>query len=861
MTEKLIELAKTFYQRLGAFIHPLPAFLLPAFDRLAASIRGVARLCRQGIQQRMGTRREQLAGRPSDEHTVESALPCPSTSQRSATMHSTELVFLREHLILDRQNGTLSFVHAGEAMLDKMTASVSYLAAGQPLHLAIAGPEVAYHVRESEVCLSRHDDHLLLEWHVSIGEPLESWLKVRNIGQVPVQMEQLRVVEVNRELGGRIHLGAALRRWSVYQHGWGSWTPTFARHLGQSIHIIPEDERYARTHLPHGPWKPGTMSSEWVTVLWARGGLARRRGARGLLLGFVTAADQLAEIRLDADVKTFRSLAAICYADGITLEPQETLRSEHLVIQAGDNPLDLLESYAERLGESMHARPAKAIPTGWCTWYYFFGENGEKEVLENVAEMQRERLPLEYVLIDDGYQSAIGDWLTLQTEKYADMAKVAQAIHEAGRRAGIWIAPFGLAAHSATYQAHPEWVVRDENDNPVVAWQHFGQDIYALDLSHPEVEAWLTGVFRTMRESWGYDLFKIDFIFAACAAGRRYNPKMTRAQALRRGLDIIRSAIGEEAFLLGCGAPQAPCVGFVDGMRVGPDVAANWHPLYPDLSMPSVENALRNSIARYFTHGRLWISDPDCVLVRDRDDQSDLVLSEMRSLVGIVALLGGMTFSSDNLPSLRKGRFKYLAQVLPPTGISAKPLDLFENEMPQCLVLPVSRPWGEWVVVGMMNWQDRTLASELDLDALGLPPGRYHVFNYWPRRYMGVAEHIVTMDRHLPHELVVLLLKEVADQPDVLTTSFHVAQTLSEIQSVERVTHDDGSVTMTIALDRAGGQFGEIWFTYPPTLKVHSARVDGRTRKVSSDGVGIAHIGISPNGPAKVVVRFVPAGP
>lgn len=505
-------------------------------------------------------------------------------------------------------------------MIEKATASASYTCAGEAGQVSIAGPDATFRVRDLTLRFSRHDAHLALQWHIALGAQTELWLEARNIGDAAVQMTELRPLDVVAAAGGRLNLNAAPRRWSFYQHGWASWTPTFARHLGESIAVVPEDEGYRRAHLPHGAPAADSLSSEWMTVLWGRGGGARAAGLQGLLLGFITGADQLAEVRLEAGVERFAALHATCHADGITLEPGQTLRSERLLVRAGADPLALLEQYADRLGEAMHARPLRCIPTGWCTWYYFFGEGGEKEVLENLSEMRREGLPLDYVIVDDGYQKAIGDWLTLAPDKYSDMAKLADTIGEDGRRAGIWVAPFGLAGDSATYAAHPDWVMHDEAGAPVVGWQHFGQDIYALDLSHPDVAPWLTEIFRTMHADWGYALFKIDFIFAACAAGRRHDPHMTRAQALRRGLEIVRSAIGEEAFLLGCGAPLAPCVGVVDGMRVGPDVAANWHPFWPDQSQPAAENALRNSIARYFTHGRLWANDPDCVLVRERGD-------------------------------------------------------------------------------------------------------------------------------------------------------------------------------------------------------------------------------------------------
>jgi hypothetical protein len=48
---------------------------------------------------------------------------------------------------------------------------------------------------------------------------------------------------------------------------------------------------------------------------------------------------------------------------------------------------------------------------------------------------------------------------------------------------------------------------------------------------------------------------------------------LTPAQRVRAGYDAIRRGAGDDTFLLGCGAPQGACIGVVDGMRIGPDVA------------------------------------------------------------------------------------------------------------------------------------------------------------------------------------------------------------------------------------------------------------------------------------------------
>ncbi len=434
------------------------------------------------------------------------------------------------------------------------------------------------------------------------------------------------------------------------------------------------------------------------------------------------------------------------------------------------------------------------------------------------------------------------------------MEPVARAVREAGHRLGIWTAPFGAAATSQLFAAHPDWVLRDEHGDPVVGWVHWGVPCYALDCTHPEVLAWLEETFRRMRREWGATFFKIDFLFAAARPGRRHDPTATRAQALRRGVEAVRRAIGDDAFLLGCGAPLGPCIGLVDGMRIGTDVDPNWHPIFRyDLSAASTENALRNSITRAVFHNRLWLNDPDCLLVRQRGPDLDLVLNEMRTLTAVIALLGGLTLNSDNLALIRPGRLKYLRQALPPTGVSARPLDLFEHEMPRLLLLPVERDWGHWWVAGVINWEDHTVETAVRLTDLGLPPGRYHVFHYWRRRYLGVTDEAVVLRRHQPHETAVLLFRPVSDRPDLLTTTFHVCQGAVEVADCR---WDGAGGLLRVALEKAGPQFGEVWLTAPAPWEVVEVRVDGERRPWVSPAPGVLRVGLMLDGRAEVMVRF-----
>jgi alpha-galactosidase len=468
----------------------------------------------------------------------------------------TDQSFLDGHITLHAPTGTLSLTVGARTPVRGAMAAACYRLADVSYCLRVAGPDVSFGVGENLVAFGHHDDHLHLEWSWTVhGDGLEAWLEVTNQGDVPLTLDRLDVLHAPE-----LDLPGPVADWRFYQHGWQSWSPTGVRRVGDGPFPTPDNDEYRLMHLPHGDG----LRSEWVAVIVdptpgpspAQGGgtppsrVGKGGGGIGLLLGFVTGADQLAEVVLDADDE-FHHLTATCHTDGVPLEPGESLRSEQLRVAAGPDGWGLLEAWAGRMGELMRARVPHKTPTGWCTWYQYFGFNTAQDVYANLNAIRRHRLSLDLVMIDDGYQATIGDWLALNPDRFTDMATVAATIRREGRIPGIWTAPFGLAATSQTFADHPDWAVHDEAGGPVLAWKHWSQPVYALDTTHPDAAAWLHTVFRTLRREWGYDAFKVDFLFAAALPGRRHDPRATRAQAVRRGLAIIRDAIGDGAFLLG----------------------------------------------------------------------------------------------------------------------------------------------------------------------------------------------------------------------------------------------------------------------------------------------------------------------
>ncbi len=654
-----------------------------------------------------------------------------------------------------------------------------------------------------------HDAHPYCLTRVGVTNESSSTMRIAS-------MHAFTTPDVGR---GRLQLASQPADWRIYRNGWQSWSPTMS--FGGADRDVQSSPTVLAPEPPNR--EPGKFTSDDVGVLYDPA------SARALLVGGISARDLLTQVFVDAPAK---HVDARCLADGIALAPGETLWSERMTIDLCGAPNDQLERYGEALGREMGARVPIATPAGWCSWYYFYTGVTEDDVVRNLRflDSHRRELPVDTVQIDDGYQADIGDWLTVNEKFPHGMKWLASEIRAAGYTPGIWLAPFLLAESSKTYAAHPDWVVRDASGAPVVAQHNWQRDCYGIDGTHPEAQEWLTDLFREIGEGWGYDYLKIDFLFGAAIAGSR-GADAPRVRAYRQALDAVRRGAGDHRFILGCGSLMAPSVGFFDANRIGPDVAPFWRfltteeratpkprPRHADDQL-SAETAIRNTLTRSWMHGRLWASDPDCLLVRT--DRTKLSLEETRTLASAIALSGGMLLFSDDLDKIPQDRLDTLSMLLPPLPLVARPLDLMQRDMPERFETLIDRAFDPMRLLALFNFDDE--AKDLDHE---LPPGRWHAFEVWSERYLGVQEGSLRFALVEPHGCRVVALRPAGDAPAVVGTTAHIGAGWLDI-------------TATAWLD--------------PSLAIEVSPVGRRSRKVVVATLGRTVDGVHVNGMEAVV--------
>ena len=406
----------------------------------------------------------------------------------------------------------------------------------------------------------------------------------------------------------------------IYEHGWQSWSPTTTYRVGETPHR-PVNER--NRFLCYRP-----ESSPTADVYWGEGLLAIDPGDESEILIYAVGNATEAVPSVQAELRENRLIIS---ADG----PVET------IVDHGPGGLDnALARWADGFAAGAEVGEMRRAPTIWCSWYQYFTDVTEADMIENIDAIERLDLPVDVIQLDDGYQTAHGDWLTL-TDRFDSLRGIADRIRSSGRRAGIWVAPFLVFPESELARRHPQWLIGGA-DNPVDGGHNWNRDLFALDTTHPEAMEWIAEVFSTMHE-WGYDFFKVDFVYAAAIPGRRYEDTSPIA-AYRSGMQQLRDAMGNSYFL-GCGAPILPSVGLVDAMRVSPDTEPQYLPKDGDFSQPSVSAAMLTGRGRAFQQGRFWINDPDDLIARPGIEGREEWAEHVRRF-------GGLRGSSDRIAEL-----------------------------------------------------------------------------------------------------------------------------------------------------------------------------------------------------------------
>jgi alpha-galactosidase len=513
--------------------------------------------------------------------------------------------------------------------------------------------------------------------------------KVTNEGKTPVKIKEIVVADVPHALPPQTHL---------YGEGFTMLSQT-AGTLGKPVDLAFADRKHYKIPQPDD-----------ATVVY---GLLTLHPPEGdhLLFAFASCKRFIGRFYVRP-----KSIQAVLDTENLTLDPGESWELEEFTFATGKDRNALLSSLAERIAKNHPPLLTKAPPTGWCSWYCFGPRVTAQNVRDNLASIGKDGPPLKYVLIDDGYQPAMGDWLETGKAFGGDggIKGVLKDIKDQGAEPALWVAPFIAEKDSRLFKDHPDWFMQDADGKPLpsdkVTFQGWRRGPwYALDGTNPAVQRFLEDLFRILRQMWGVTFFKLDANFWGAMHGAKlHDAKATRIEAYRRGMEAIRKGAGD-AFILGCNHPIWPSFGQVHGSRSSSDIKREW----ARFARTAKENLHRN-----WQNGKLWWNDPDCLC-----QSGKLSADEYRFHATAIYATGGMVLSGDDLTKVSAAQRAVLKKLLPPSGTAAE----FEDDM---LRVGYVRLKGKTVIC-LLNWDDEPQSVAFNL------PAPCRVTDFWTGEDLG----------------------------------------------------------------------------------------------------------------------------
>jgi alpha-galactosidase len=247
-----------------------------------------------------------------------------------------------------------------------------------------------------------------------------------------------------------------------------------------------------------------------------------RRDA-GIAVGHIELVPKLVSLPVQMP-DNLHALLGVSYAVNRTLRPGESLETfrTFVTVHHGDY-FAALREYRKIMiaqGVKFPHSPPQAFEPIWCAWGYRRGFKPEQiyGALPIVT-----KLGFGWVTLDDGWQTAEGDWY-VNPQKFpagdADMKKMVDRIHADGFKAQLWWAPMCVNPGSDLMKQHPEQLLlnQDGSKHKVTYWNAF-----YLCPTFPDVRRDAARFVTKAIKEWGFDGLKLDGQYMN-AAPLCYNP-------------------------------------------------------------------------------------------------------------------------------------------------------------------------------------------------------------------------------------------------------------------------------------------------------------------------------------------------
>lgn len=548
--------------------------------------------------------------------------------------------------------------------------------------------------------------------------------------------------------------------------------------------------------------------------------------------------------------------------NGALLPAGQRRATDTLFLAGRGNPLESMERFADLAAQINKARVWPTNFAAWCSWYAgwileragTFRGGLEKGVEQNIAPVKalkagRDQTASYAIRICDD-QSHYGDWDDTPTNVPNGLTRLARLIREAGIVPGVWYVPYWVLPDSQLLKEHPDWMGKNADGTiyKTSGSRYSASGFTILDTSHPEV----IRHFETMARRWrdrGFRYVTTDFLTNGLRPPKHYDPTKTKAEVFRMGMEATRRGLGDDVYYRTISALYGPSMGLSNDMRVGAD------------SFGDVVSAYEIVGSMWFYNRRLWINDPESIVLRERDSMEKTIVpsafkghrdvepqaaeykSEQWSTMwsSWIALSGTVMTYGDRLAELPEKQKSLYHRMFPPLNIAGRPLDLWENKPFYLWGLSPADADGAYQLFGTFELGGKGAGNlVLNLDEISArcrgwqkpatAPGQYLIWDFWNRKLVPAKGWQLTMPA--PSKSGSLFaLRPRLPRPQLLATSGHFSQGMLETAEIQW-----NAKAATLSGKARGNGFlaTTLYFHVPEGMKLASAKIGEQAAQTSA---------------------------
>ncbi len=231
----------------------------------------------------------------------------------------------------------------------------------------------------------------------------------------------------------------------------------------------------------------------------------------GLAVGHLALKPKRVSLPVHFDSTAHGATLAITQNKAQRLKAGETLNllPTFVMVHQGDffQPLRQFSLLMQKRGIKFKPFPHTAYQPIWCGWGYERGFTPQ-QILQTLPKVKE--LGIDWVVIDDGWQTAEGDWF-LNPQKFPngdrDMRALVDQIHAMGLKAKLWQVPLAADPGTQLLNNHSDFLLLNaDGSTQLITWW----DSYYLCPAYAPTRQYFKELIKKIVVDWDFDGFKLD---------------------------------------------------------------------------------------------------------------------------------------------------------------------------------------------------------------------------------------------------------------------------------------------------------------------------------------------------------------